>query len=98
MNKREVLKNKIIAAQKELDELEKLESDNECIKNLEDYTPEEKIEFFDKMYQSAWDELDELRNNGYSNEDNAGYVWETYIEILAKNKKEFWNYWNSLSN
>jgi hypothetical protein len=49
------------------------------------------------MYNSAKDELEELEESGYSREDNKNYAWESYIEILAKDKDKFWKYWNSLS-
>ena len=50
------------------------------------------------MFNSAVSELEELEVRGYTNEDNAQYAWEEYIVILAKDRKLFWNYWNSLYN
>jgi len=54
------------------------------------------VKFFDGMFKCASNELKELEERGYKNEDDAQYGWETYIKILAKDNKLFWKYWNSL--
>jgi hypothetical protein len=71
---KEKLEQEIKDAKKKLEELEKkAKTDNRslAIKSLEEYTNEEKIKFFDKLYENALEELEELEKEGYSNEDNA---------------------------
>lgn len=100
MDKREELLRKIEESKLALLELENLEKENLrdiAIKNLDEYTPEEKIKFFDNMYNSALNELETTIKEGYHDEDCANYVWETYIQILSRDRKEFWKYWNSIN-
>jgi len=99
MTEKENIKNELADLKlklKELEEKEKNIGKSVAIKKLEEYTDDEKIKFFNKLYKSASIELDELEKNGYGDEDNAHYAWEEYITILAKDNKEFWKYWNSL--
>lgn len=105
MTPKEKLQKDIEDAKKKLAELEQLEktselnnAKNKAIKTLDEYSVDEKIKFFDKMYKSAKEELEHLEKEGWTDEDNDHYAWEAYIEILAKNNKDFWKYWNSLSN
>jgi len=101
MGKREDLLKKIADAQDQLNKLELEQKSNireSAIKNLDEYTDEEKIKFFDKMYESALEELNRTEKENYHDEDSAGYAWEEYILILSKDKKLFWKYWNSLND
>ena len=100
MNEKEKLQKQIKEAKDKLTLLENEESNelrNSAIKKLEEYTDKEKIKFFDIMYKNANDELSELEKDGYSNDDNPAYAWEAYIEILSRNTRKFWDYWNSLN-
>jgi hypothetical protein len=90
--------NETKAKLEQLEKEEKKSNREIAIKSLEEYTDKEKIDFFDKLYREAQSELENYEENGYSDEDNAQYAWESYIEILARNNTEFWNYWNSLEN
>lgn len=65
-----------------------------AIKKLEEYTPEEKISFFDSIYKSALSMLVK-KKKGESNEDDETYTWEEVMEILARERKVFWKYYNS---
>lgn len=101
MGRNEELLRKIAEGQAALKELEELQKQNireYAIKNLEEYTEEEKIKFFDKMYKSALDELNRTIKDKYHDDDCCHYVWEEYIEILARDKKEFWKFWNSIND
>jgi len=96
---KEKLKREIAEAKKRLEQLEKeekSESKNMAIKKLAEFSDEEKIKFFDKMYNSAISEVNAVIECGYHDEDCAQYGWESYIEILAKDKDLFWKYFNSL--
>jgi hypothetical protein len=79
-----------------LEEEENLNKRDAAIKSLSEYTNEEKIAFFDKMYKSAEEELETFEEKRYHNEDYEHYGWEDYIKILAKDQKLFWEYWNSI--
>ena len=100
MTEKEKLEQEIKDAKKKLKDLEKkVKTDTRslAIKALEEFTDEEKIEFFNKLYKSATSELEELEDKGWSDDDNSTYAWEEYIQILAKDQDSFWEYWNSLS-
>jgi len=95
----ERLKREIEEAKAKLEKLEKEEKTsgrNSAVKKLKEYTVEEKIKFFDKMYKNAETELKSLEKSGYQDEDSAQYAWELYISILSKDHKLFWKYFNSL--
>jgi len=85
-----------------LEEREKqLNNDSEdrkakAIKKLEEYSDEEKIKFFDKLYKTALSELEFLEKNKYNHNDDEHYAWEAYIQILSKDNDAFWSYYNSL--
>lgn len=101
MSEQEILKKKITDAQEELRQLkdaEKFSKKNEAIKQLEDYTDDQKIKCFDEFYKDANEQLKEYEKNGYSHEDNAYYTWEAVIQILSKDNRKFWDYWNSLDH
>lgn len=80
-----------------LEKEEKKSLKENVIKSLDEYTTEEKVLFFDNMYNSALRDLKDCEQIGFRDEDSAEYAWEIYIEILAREKKSFWKYWNSLS-
>lgn len=100
MTEKEKLEKEIKDAKSKLEELEKkakTDTRSLAVKSLDEYTDKEKIKFFDKLYKSALSELSELEEKGWSDEDNATYAWEEYIQILAKDRESFWKYWRSLS-
>ena len=68
------------------------------IKLLEEYTTEEKIKFFDGIYNSALSELKEQENNNGNDpdDDNKHYCWEERMALLDNGKEDFWKYYNSL--
>jgi len=94
------LKREIAEAKAKLEQLEKQEKTDDrdnSVKKLSEYTDSEKIKFFDEMYKSALSELEAVEECGYNDADSAHYAWEEYIQILAKDNKLFWNYFNSLT-
>jgi len=96
-SEKERLKNEIAekkARIKEIEEEEKRLNIHSAIKKLEDYTIQEKIDFFDKMYSNAESELKDHQDGAGDADEH--YAWEAYIQILAKDREKFWNYWNSL--
>lgn len=97
---KEKLKRELAESKARLEQLEKQEKTDDrdnAIKKLEEYTDQEKIKFFDKMYKSAFSELKAVEECGYHDEDCTHYAWEEYIQILAKDNKLFWKYFNSLT-
>ena len=99
MTEKEKLQQQIEEAQRKLEELEEKEKNSErieAIKNLDEFTTEEKVKFFDSMYKSALAELNTTIGHGYHNEDCEHYAWEEFIVILAKDYNLFWKYWNSI--
>ena len=99
MTEKQILQQQIEDAKRKLDELEEKEKNSErkdAIKNLNEYTTEEKIKFFDKMYKSALSELNEVEQKCYHDENYTHYAWEEYIEILVRDNDKFWKYWNKI--
>jgi len=80
----------------ELEKKEKLDARKNAIKDLSEFTIEEKVTIFDKMYKSAESSLEQSIKDGYHNEDNMHYGGEEYFEILARNEKDFWDFYNSI--
>lgn len=99
-NSKEELKRAIEEKRKELEELEKLEKvydRNLIVKELSEFTDEEKIKIFDYLYKSSLEDLETLEREGYQDEDSAQYVYEDFLEIVARDKKLYWKYRNSLT-
>lgn len=93
--RRKKLEEEILRKQKEL---ELLDSNKRTgIIPLEDYTNEEKIEYFDKLYKQALSIIEEAEEDGYVNEDSDHYLYEEAMKSLnIKNPREMWKYFNSL--
>lgn len=99
MKKSELLREQIKNGQKELAELleqEHKESRSQTVKELSEFTNEEKIEIFDSLYACAKSNLDSAEENGSESDDDEHYTWEAVMEIMGRNKQLFWEYYNSL--
>lgn len=68
-----------------------------AIKDLSEFSIEEKAAFFDKLYNSALGVVNDYEKNKYVSEDEDNWAFEEKMGILARNKKQFWDYYNSLS-
>ena len=79
-------------------ELKKLETgEREGIIPLKDYTDEDKIKYFDKLYKVCIGIIEDLEEEGYS-KDHDHWIFEEGIQILnIKNSNEFWKYYNSIN-
>lgn len=78
-------------------EKEKYSARNLAIKDLSEFTDEEKIKKFDALYESAMYSIKEVERTGFVNEDDEHYSWEDLITIPARDKDKFWKYYNSLT-
>jgi hypothetical protein len=95
--KRQKLIDELSLKQRELDELENQKRTG--IIPLEEYSEEEKIEYFNKMYNSAIKIVEELEDSGHNDDDDEHWSYEAHMEILNLHKpKEFWNYFNKISD
>ena len=64
------------------------------VKSLESYSPEEKIEWFDKMYAEMLRQLEHKESPDYHEDnDDAHYTWESCLQILGE---DIFKYWNSI--
>ena len=94
LSKKERLEAELAQKMAELAALEDVETG---IVALEDYTVEQKIEFFDSLYNSALSHLKEVEEEGWVDEDAAQYMFEDVMSILnIEDTKAVWNYYNSL--
>lgn len=92
LSKKERLEAELAQKMAELAALEDVETG---IVALEDYTVEQKIEFFDSLYNSALSHLKEVEEEGFVNV--AQYMFEDVMSILnIEDTKAVWNYYNSL--
>jgi hypothetical protein len=83
----------------ELELMEKSLVSNErnlAIKDLSEFTEDEKIKVFDKIYESALDLVNQVEVSGFINEDIRHYLYEDVITIIARDEKAFWLYFKSL--
>jgi hypothetical protein len=95
LSKKERLEAELAQKVAELAALEDVET---RIVALEDYTVEQKVEFFDSLYNSALSHLKEVEAEGWVNEDAAYYMFEDVMSILnIEDTKAVWNYYNSLT-
>jgi len=78
-------------------EIEKLKKQPAAIINLEDYTTEEKVAFFDQLYKSSLRHLMEAEENSYVSNDSEHYMYEEMFTILnIKDKDALWEYYNTI--
>jgi hypothetical protein len=95
LSKKERLEAELAQKMAELAALEDVETG---IVALEDYTVEQKIEFFDSLYNSALSHVKEVEAEGWVDEDAAHYMFEDVMSILnIEDTKAVWNYYNSLT-
>lgn len=95
MGRREQLLAEQERIKNELANLEEIESG---IIKLEDYTDEQKINFFDSLYKMASDVIKETEENGYYNEDNEYWFYEMGMSVLNLNDNDkLWKYIRSLT-
>jgi len=63
---------------------------------LEDYTTEEKVAFFDKIYNDSLFVLERVEEEGHDRQDPQ-YAYENCMSILnIRDIKAFWKYFNSI--
>jgi len=71
---------------------------SDIIKDLNEYTDEEKIQKFDELYDVALT-IFNATIEGRLGPEYAEYethTWEDVMELLAKDKRKFWDYWNEI--
>ena len=61
------------------------------MKELGEYTNEEKIEWFDKMYNKALEQIIFIEKNRYEPDDCEHFTWEAVMELLGADVWERWN-------
>lgn len=92
------LEKEIADKKKELEAL-KLKNKNSArgraIKELEEFTDEEKIKAFDSLYSHAALDLKEAVKGV---EVAEHWAWEAQMNLLARDRQLFWDYYNSLNS
>jgi hypothetical protein len=68
---------------------------NEAIKDLSEFTDEEKIKAFDSIFNSALGYVQSAEQD-YRRDDDPNYGFEEFMGIIARNRDKFWKYYNSL--
>lgn len=67
----------------------------EAIKDLSEFTDEEKIEAFDSIFNRALSYVESAEEE-YKRDDDPNYGFEEFMGIIARDKDKFWKYYNSL--
>jgi hypothetical protein len=79
-------------------ELEKLDNVKSAITPLEDYTDEQKIDFFDALYKMSENVVKEMEDTGFDNDDNHNWFYEMGMSVLnLKDTSAMWKYINTLA-
>jgi hypothetical protein len=95
LSKKERLEAELAQKMAELAALEDVETG---IVALEDYTIEQKVKFFDSLYNSALSHVKEVEAEGWVDEDAEHYMFEDVMSILnIEDTEAVWNYYNSLT-
>jgi hypothetical protein len=95
LSKKERLEAELAQKMAELAALEDVETG---IVALEDYTVEQKVKFFDSLYNSALSHVKEVEAEGWVDEDAEHYMFEDVMSILnIEDTEAVWNYYNSLT-
>jgi hypothetical protein len=95
LSKKERLEAELAQKMAELAALEDVETG---IVALEDYTVEQKVKFFDSLYNSALSHVKEVETEGWVDEDAEHYMFEDVMSILnIEDTEAVWNYYNSLT-
>lgn len=81
-----------------LEEKERIAFRGDAICLLDDFTIEDKVEAFDKLYNSILNSIIDLEEKGYYDEDEEHYLWEETMSIVTKNPNNFWKYFNTMLN
>ena len=81
-----------------LKEVSKQSGRNKAIKDLSEYTIEEKVKKFDSLYRDAEATLVTAESGDYDedNDDDEHYTWEALMGLLARDSDTFWVYFNNL--
>ena len=92
--RRKEIEAEIARKQKELEELQN--SENDSVIELSDYTTEDKVKFFDRMYKMAAEHL-QSAEDGRVDDDAEHWFFEEGFGILnPKEKRKLWNFYNKL--
>ena len=93
------LEREIAEKKTELDrlkDLKKHEGRRKAVKELSEYTVEEKVAKFDSFYRDAEATLDAIESGDYHEDnDDAHYTWEAVMGLLARDSATFWGYYNN---
>jgi hypothetical protein len=95
LGKREKLEAEIAERIAQLNSLETIPTG---IIPLEDYSDEQKIDFFNNFYKFALEHVKEVEEEGWVDEDTSQWFYEEGMTILnLKDTKALWKYYGSLT-
>jgi len=100
MSPEEALEKEIADKKKELEQLRAKNRTSErsnAIKEIDEFTDEEKIEGFEAIHAAGMVVLKEAEENGYVREDESQWAFEAQMGAIARDNKLFWDYYNSLT-
>ena len=68
---------------------------DQAIRDLSEFSDEEKIKAFDSIFNRALSYVESAEAD-YKRDDDPNYAFEEFIGIIARDKDKFWKYYNSL--
>ena len=68
---------------------------DEAIRDLSEFSEEEKIKAFDAIFNRALSYIESAEAD-YRRDDDAHYAFEEFMGIIARDRDKFWKYYNSL--
>jgi len=104
MTREEKIEEEILKKQQEIERLKtRLNAKTfptDIIKDLSEFTVEEKCNKFDNFYNCAVDTIKRVIEEEYLSEDEDNYAFEELMNIVARDNKnvEFWKWFNGLYN
>ena len=100
MSPEEELEKEIAEKQEQLRKIKdanKTSIRSKAVKELSEFTDEEKIKGFEAIHAAGIAVLEEAEKNGYVREDESQWAFEFQMETIARDNELFWKYYNSLT-
>lgn len=100
MSPEEKLEKEIAEKQEQLKKIKdanKTSIRSKAVKELSEFTDEEKIKGFEAIHAAGIAVLEGAEKNGYVKENEFQWAFEAQMETIARDNNLFWKYYNSLT-
>jgi len=100
MSPQEALEKEIAEKQEKLKQMKdanKTSARSKAVKELSEFTDEEKIKGFEAIHAAGMSVLKDAEEKGYTSESESQWAFEGQMGAIARDNKLFWAYYNSLT-